>query len=139
MDDIIVAISTALAKGAISIIRLSGSGSIELVNKCFKGKDLTKAESHTINYGFIIDNDKIIDQVLVSVMKAPKTYTKEDVVEINCHGGIAATNKILELMILNGANFIKVNIISNPILYLYFISPYDIMSFNAFLCVINFK
>ena len=103
MDDIIVAISTALGKGAISIVRLSGKGCIELVNKCFKGKDLTNVDSHTINYGFIVDNDNVIDQVLVSVMKEPKTYTKEDVVEINCHGGIAATNKILELMILNGA------------------------------------
>ena len=103
MNDIIVAISTALGKGAISIVRLSGNGSIELVNKCFKGKDLTKVDSHTINYGYIVDKEEIIDQVLVSVMRAPKTYTKEDVVEINTHGGIAATNKVLELMILNGA------------------------------------
>ena len=103
MNDIIVAISTALGKGAISIVRLSGEGAIELVNKCFKGKDLTKVESHTINFGYIVDNDKTIDQVLVSVMKAPKTYTREDIVEINCHGGIAATNKVLELMVLNGA------------------------------------
>ena len=103
MNDIIVAISTALGKGAISIIRLSGEGCIDLVNRCFKGKDLSKVESHTINFGYIIDKDKTIDQVLVSVMKAPKTYTREDVVEINCHGGIAATNKILELMVLNGA------------------------------------
>ena len=103
MNDIIVAISTALGKGAISIVRLSGSGCIQLVNKHFKGKDLNLVDSHTINYGFIVDNGKVIDQVLISVMKAPKTYTKEDVVEINCHGGIAATNKILELMILSGA------------------------------------
>ncbi|MBR4671751.1 MAG: tRNA uridine-5-carboxymethylaminomethyl(34) synthesis GTPase MnmE [Bacilli bacterium] len=103
VNDIIVAISTALGKGAISIVRLSGEGCIDLVNKCFKGKNLTKVDSHTINYGFIVDNDTIIDQVLISVMKAPKTYTREDVVEINCHGGIAATNKILELMVLNGA------------------------------------
>ena len=103
MNDIIVAISTSLSKGAISIIRLSGKGCIDLVNKCFKGKDLTKVDSHTINYGYIIDNDKVIDQVLVTVMKSPKTYTKEDVVEINCHGGIATTNKILELMVLKGA------------------------------------
>ncbi len=103
MNDIIVAISTSLGKGAISIVRLSGDGCIELVNKNFKGKDLTKVDSHTINYGYIVDNSKVIDQVLISVMKSPKTYTREDVVEINCHGGIAATNKILELMILNGA------------------------------------
>ena len=103
MNDIIVAISTALGKGAISIVRLSGKDSIELVNSCFKGKDLEKVESHTINYGYIVDGDNLIDEVLVSVMKGPKTYTVEDVVEINCHGGIAATNKILELMVIKGA------------------------------------
>ena len=103
MNDVIVAISTALGKGAISIVRLTGVGCIELVNKNFKGKDLTKVDSHTINYGYIVDGEKVIDQVLISIMKEPKTYTREDVVEINCHGGIAATNKILELMILNGA------------------------------------
>lgn len=103
MNDIIVAISTALSKGAISIVRLSGNGCIELVNSCFKGKDLTKVNSHTINYGHIIFENKIIDEVLVSIMKSPKTYTTEDIVEINCHGGIATTNKILEIMILKGA------------------------------------
>ena len=103
MNDVIVAISTALGKGAISIVRLSGPGSIELVSKCFKGKNLNDVDSHTINFGYIMDNGSIIDQVLVTVMRAPKTYTREDIVEINCHGGIAATNKILEIMILNGA------------------------------------
>lgn len=103
MNDTIVAISTTLGVGAISIIRLSGSESINIVNKIFKGKDLNKVDSHTINYGYIKDNDKIIDEVLVSIMKAPKTYTKEDVVEINCHGGIATTNKVLELCLNNGA------------------------------------
>ena len=103
MNDTIVAISTALGKGAISVIRLSGKESIQIVNKCFKGKDLTSVNSHTINFGYIVDGSKVIDQVLISVMKAPKTYTREDVVEINCHGGISATNKVLELMVLNGA------------------------------------
>ena len=102
-NDIIVSISTSLGKGAISIVRLSGEGCIELVNSVFKGKDLTKVESHTINYGHIIDKDTVIDEVLVSVMKSPKTYTMEDVVEINCHGGIAVTNKILELLVVKGA------------------------------------
>lgn len=103
-DDIIVGISTAFAEGAISIVRLSGAGSIELVNKIFKGKDLTKVASHTINYGHIIDsNNNVIDEVLVSVFKAPKTYTKEDVVEINCHGGMFVTNQIYELLVLNNA------------------------------------
>ena len=102
-NDIIVSISTSLGKGAISIVRLSGEGCIELVNSVFKGKDLTKVDSHTINYGYIVDNDKVIDEVLVAVMKAPKTYTREDIVEINCHGGIAVTNKVLELLVVKGA------------------------------------
>ena len=103
MNDTIVAISTALGVGAISIVRLSGNEAIEIVNNCFKGKDLTNVESHTINYGHIIDNDEVIDEVLVSIMKAPKTYTTEDVVEINCHGGIISTKRILETMLTNGA------------------------------------
>ena len=102
MEDTICAISTASGVGAISIIRVSGNESIKIVNKIFKGKDLTKVESHTINYGKIINNNKIIDEVLVSIMKAPKTFTMEDVVEINCHGGIAITNKILEILLMNG-------------------------------------
>ena len=103
MNDTIAAISTTQGVGAISIIRISGPDSIKIVNSIFKGKDLTKVESHTINYGHIIDNDEIIDEVLVSIMKAPKTFTVEDVVEINCHGGISTTNKVLELVLNNGA------------------------------------
>lgn len=103
MDDTIVSISTSLGVGAIAIIRLSGPKAIEIVNKIFKGKDLTKLDSHTINYGYIKENDTIIDEVLVSIMRAPKTYTTEDVVEINTHGGIATTNKVLELCLTNGA------------------------------------
>ena len=104
LDDIIVGISTGFQEGAISIVRLSGNGCVELVNKCFKGKNLTKVNSHTINYGYILDENKnILDEVLVSVFKAPKTYTKEDVVEINCHGGLFVTNKIYELLISFGA------------------------------------
>ena len=103
MYDTIAAISTSLGVGAISIIRISGPESINIVNKIFKGKDLTKVDSHTINYGHIISSNEIIDEVLVSVMKAPKTFTTEDVVEINSHGGIATTNKVLELLLTNGA------------------------------------
>ena len=102
MNDTIAAISTTMGVGAISIIRVSGNDAINIVNKIFKGKDLTNVESHTINYGHIIDNDSIIDEVLVSIMKSPRTFTKEDVVEINTHGGIAITNKVLELLLLNG-------------------------------------
>ncbi len=103
MNDTICAISTSLGVGAISIIRVSGSEAIAICNSLFKGKNLHNVNSHTINYGFIVDNDVIIDEVLVSVMKAPKTYTTEDIVEINCHGGISSTNKILELVLSAGA------------------------------------
>ncbi len=102
MNDTICAISTALGVGAISIIRVSGHDAIKIVNKIFEGKDLTNVNSHTIHYGYIHEKGERIDEVLVSVMKAPKTFTREDVVEINCHGGIATTNKVLELLLLNG-------------------------------------
>ena len=101
MEDTICAISTALGVGAISIIRISGKDSINIVNKIFN-RDLLKVESHTINYGKIINDNEIIDEVLINVMKAPRSFTMEDVIEINCHGGIATTNKILELLLLNG-------------------------------------
>lgn len=103
MNDTIVAISTALGVGAISIVRLSGKDAINIVNKCFEGKDLTKVDSHTIHYGFIKNETERIDEVLVSVMRAPKTYTTEDIVEINCHGGIITTKQVLETMINSGA------------------------------------
>lgn len=102
MEDTIAAISTALGVGAISIIRVSGPESVNIVNKIFD-KDLTIAKSHTIHYGHIIDQNKIIDEVLISIMLAPKTFTKEDIIEINCHGGISTTNKVLELLLTNGA------------------------------------
>lgn len=103
MEDTIAAISTASGVGAISIVRVSGSESIDIVNKIFKGKDLKEVPSHNIVYGHIIDNDMIVDEVLVSVFRAPKSFTTEDLVEINAHGSIATTNKILELLLLNGA------------------------------------
>ena len=102
MSDTICAISTALGVGAISIIRVSGDEAIDIVNKIFD-KDLTKKESHTINYGHIVYKGEIIDEVMVSIMKSPKTFTKEDIVEINSHGGVAVTNKVLEILLLEGA------------------------------------
>ncbi len=102
MEDTIAAISTAQGVGAISIIRISGKDSINIVNKIVKKKNLNQVNTHTINYNHIIENNEIIDEVLISIMKAPKTFTTENVVEINCHGGIATTNKILELLVLNG-------------------------------------
>ncbi len=103
MNDTIAAISTALGIGAISIVRLSGKDSINIVNSHFSGTDLTKVKSHTIHYGYIKDENEIIDEVLVSIMKSPKTFTTEDIVEINCHGGISTTNRVLELMLTSGA------------------------------------
>lgn len=103
MNDTIVAISTALGVGAISIIRISGNKAISIANSIFSGKDLNKVSTHTINYGFIKENDEIIDEVLITVMRAPSTYTTEDIVEINCHGGITSTNKVLEVILQHGA------------------------------------
>jgi len=102
MEDTIAAISSALGVGAISIIRISGDKSLDIVKKIFD-KDLTNVKSHTIHYGHIVDNNEIIDEVLVSIMLSPKTFTKEDIIEINCHGGINTTNKVLELVLSNGA------------------------------------
>ena len=102
MSDTIAAISTPLGVGAISIIRVSGKEAINIVSKIYKGKNLTKQKSHTLNYGHIFDGDKIIDEVLVSIMLEPNTFTRENIVEINSHGGIATTNKILELLLSNG-------------------------------------
>ena len=104
MEDTICAISTSKGVGAISIIRVSGNDAIELVNKIFTGKDLTKVDSHTINYGHIEYKGEIIDEVLVSIMKGPKTFTTEDTVEINTHGGIAPTNRVLEILLEIGCD-----------------------------------
>ena len=102
MNDTIAAISTSLGIGAISIVRMSGTDAIKIANKIFS-KDLENVKSHTINYGFIKENGEVIDEVLISVMKAPHTYTTEDIIEINCHGGITTTNKVLEILLKNGA------------------------------------
>ncbi len=103
MNDTIAAVATAVGVGAISIIRLSGKDSIKIANEIFTGKDLEKAPTHTIHYGHIVDYETPIDEVLVTVMRAPRTYTKENVVEINCHGGINTTNKVLETVLNHGA------------------------------------
>lgn len=103
--DTIAAIATPPGEGAISIVRLSGDDAVTIADQVFKGKELTKVSSHTINYGHFIDpkTREIIDEVMVSVLRAPKTFTREDTVEINCHGGIVPTNKILQVLLTNGA------------------------------------
>ena len=104
MLDTITAIATNnIGIGAINIIRISGEESFPIIQKIFSNPKIIDSPSHTIHYGYIKDQDQIIDEVLVTIMKSPKTYTKEDIVEINCHGGYAVTQKILELIITNGA------------------------------------
>ncbi len=102
MQDTIAAISTALGKGAISIVRLSGPDAISIVDSIFS-QDLKEAHSHTIHYGYIKEEDERLDEVLVMLMRAPKTFTKEDVVEINCHGGMQVTEQVLKLVLSKGA------------------------------------
>ena len=102
MNDTICAISTSQGVGAIAIVRVSGEEAINIVNRIFKGNDLSKVKSHTINYGHIVDKEEVVDEVLVTVMKSPRTFTKEDIVEINTHGGIAPTNRVLEVLLENG-------------------------------------
>lgn len=106
-DSTIAVISTALSQGAISIVRVSGDQAIEIVQKIFS-RDIRHVPSHTIHYGYILDDDKeVIDEVLVSVFRGPKTYTTEDIVEINCHGGVYITRKILSLVLSHGATMAK--------------------------------
>ena len=101
--DTIAAIATPFGTAGISVIRISGSEAITKANEIFKGKNLTKMKSHTVTYGFIVDKKgKTIDEVLVTIMKAPKTFTAEDTVEISCHGGILVTQKVLERILETG-------------------------------------
>nr|Q9RL97.1 RecName: Full=tRNA modification GTPase MnmE [Streptococcus agalactiae]CAB61255.1 thiophene degradation protein F [Streptococcus agalactiae] len=102
--DTIAAISTPLGEGAIGIVRISGTDALKIASKIYRGlrgKDLSAIQSHTLNYGHIVDPDKneILDEVMLGVMLAPKTFTREDVIEINTHGGIAVTNEILQLIL----------------------------------------
>ncbi len=98
----ICAIATPYGVGAISIVRASGPDAITLVNNVFKGKDLTKVNGYTINYGYIINHGEIVDEVLCNVYRAPNSFDGENMVEINCHGGILVTNKVLETLLENG-------------------------------------
>ncbi|OFO56417.1 tRNA uridine-5-carboxymethylaminomethyl(34) synthesis GTPase MnmE [Nosocomiicoccus sp. HMSC059G07] len=104
--DTISSISTPVGEGAIAIVRLSGDEAIDIADRLYKGKkSLKEVDSHTINYGHIVDpkTNEVIEEVMVAVMRAPKTYTREDIVEINCHGGIHTINHILQLTLQNGA------------------------------------
>lgn len=105
--DTIAAIATAASNSGIGIVRVSGENSVEIVNKIYKDKNnrarLKEYKSHTIHYGFIFDGQEIVDEVMVSIMKKPYSFTTENTVEINCHGGMLVINKILELILTNGA------------------------------------
>ncbi|MFC4024185.1 tRNA uridine-5-carboxymethylaminomethyl(34) synthesis GTPase MnmE [Oceanobacillus longus] len=103
--DTITAISTPIGEGAIAIVRLSGREAISITAEIFKGKNLNNVDSHTIHYGKIMEpqTNEIAEEVMVSVMRAPKTFTREDVVEINCHGGMVAVNRVLEIILAQGA------------------------------------
>jgi tRNA modification GTPase len=106
--DTIAAISTPMGEGAIAIVRLSGDEAISIVDKLFKGKGTKKladVPTHTIHYGHLIDpeTEQIVEEVMVTVMRGPKTFTREDVVEINCHGGLVTVNRVLQLVLKHGA------------------------------------
>lgn len=100
-SDTIAAVATAMNQGGINIIRISGPESIHIISRIFSGK--MDFRSHTVYYGHIVDGSEVIDEVMVLILKAPKTYTKEDVVEIDCHGGIVVTKRILDIVLKNGA------------------------------------
>lgn len=109
-EDTIVAISTPIGEGALGIVRMSGANSLKVADKIFKGRDgvsPSKFKSHAIRYGWILENGrrgkkKVIDEVLLTVMRSPKTYTREDIVEISCHGGAIVLRRILELVVESG-------------------------------------
>ena len=104
-EDTIAAVSTGISPGGIGIVRISGPDAVRCADRLFEsrsGKRLSEAESHTIHYGTIVENGEMLDEVLVSVMRAPGTYTREDVVEINCHGGIFVLQKVLQAVLRTG-------------------------------------
>ena len=104
--DTICAIATPIGEGGIAIIRVSGENALEIVSKVFRAKsgtDIKEMKSYTMKYGHIYDGDDLIDEVIISYMKGPRSFTAEDVVEINCHGGVVSTNKVLESIIKAGA------------------------------------
>lgn len=106
-EDTIVALATANGVGAIGVIRLSGPNAITIANSVFKGKDLTKQASHTIHFGHVVDGDVILDEVLMSLFVAPRSYTRENVVEISCHGSNYIIESIIKLLIKRGARAAK--------------------------------
>jgi tRNA modification GTPase len=103
----IIALATPPGSSALAIIRLSGAGVIELTNQVFRGKDLTQQASHTIHFGTIHDQQKMLDEVLISIFRSPRSFTQEDAVEISCHGAVFIVQRIIQLLILHGARLAK--------------------------------
>ena len=107
METTIAAISTAMSASGIGIVRMSGPESMDVISRIYRskngGKNIKDVKSHTIHYGYIFDGEEVVDEVLVMVMRAPRTYTGEDTVEIDCHGGVYAMKKVLETVLRNGA------------------------------------
>lgn len=107
MDKTIAAISTAMSASGIGIVRISGDEAMEVISRIYRSqngnKDIKKVKSHTIHYGFIYDGEEVVDEVLVMIMRGPRTYTGEDTVEIDCHGGVYAMKRVLETVLKNGA------------------------------------
>lgn len=107
MDATIAAISTAMSASGIGIVRISGENAMDVIAKIYRSKngkkDIRTVVSHTIHYGFIYDGEEVVDEVLVMIMRGPHTYTGEDTVEIDCHGGVYAMKRVLETVLKNGA------------------------------------
>ena len=107
-SDTIAAVSTAMSPAGIGIVRISGTHAFEIADRIYdsgtkKKKKLSEQLSHTIHYGFLVDGEEVIDEVLVTLLKGPRSYTAEDTVEINCHGGVFAVKRVLETVLKNGA------------------------------------
>jgi len=107
INDTIVALATPPGLGAIGVIRISGNSSFEIINKVFYGKDISKANSHTVHFGSIRDGKEILDEVVVTIFKGPRSYTLEDVIEISCHGSTYILQSVIQLLIRNGARLAK--------------------------------
>ncbi|MGD9910310.1 MAG: tRNA uridine-5-carboxymethylaminomethyl(34) synthesis GTPase MnmE [Candidatus Izemoplasmatales bacterium] len=134
--DTIVGISTKLGESAINVIRVSGDDAFEIVNKIFKGPDLSLVSSHTIHYGWIKDGERTVDEVMLSVFKKPRSFTSEDTVEINCHGGYYIANEILKLLLKNGCRLARNGEFSERA---YLLGRIDLTKAESIMDVINAK
>ena len=134
--DTIVGISTKLGESAINVIRVSGDDAFEIVNKIFKGPDLSLVSSHTIHYGWILDGERTVDEVVLSVFKKPRSFTSEDTVEISCHGGYYIANEILKLLLKNGCRLARNGEFSERA---YLLGRIDLTKAESIMDVINAK